>query len=66
MKLTKSQKLFLRAGRILEAYRHDLELSKQSSLHKVVMSDKLELGKAMLKDALDAAYSEYRKEQDNA
>lgn len=64
MKLTKSQKLFLRAGRILEAYRHDLELSKQSRLHKIVMSDKLETGKAMLKNALDTAYSEYRKEQE--
>lgn len=64
MKLIKSQKLFLRAGRILEAYRHDLELSKQSSLHKIVMYDKLEMGKAMLKDALDTAYSEYRKEQE--
>lgn len=65
MKLTKSQKLFLRAGRILEAYRHDLKLSRQSELFKIITFDVLERGKAMLKDTLDTAYAEYRKEQDN-
>ena len=64
MKLTKSQKLFLFAGRILEAYRHDLKLSKQSDLHKIVMWDCLERGKAMLKDTLETACAEYRKEQE--
>lgn len=63
MKLTKEQKLFIRAGRILEAYRHDLKMSKKGGLMKLVIEPQLEIGKTLLKKALETAYSEHRKGQ---
>lgn len=65
MKLTKEQKLFIRAGRILEAYRHDLKMTKQGALIKIVIAPQLKVGKNLLKKALEAACAEHRKEQNN-
>lgn len=63
MKLTKEQKLFIRAGRILEAYRHDLNMTKQGALIKIIIAPQLEVGRNLLKKALEEACAEHRKEQ---
>ena len=64
MKLTKSQKLFIRAGRILEAYRHDLKMSKHNALTKMVIEPQLQLAKQLLEEVLCKACLEYRKEME--
>ena len=68
MKLTKSQRLLIKAGRIVEAYRHDLKLSRTDALYKFVVDPYLEEARSMLqeilKEAALAAYDDI-KEQNN-
>ena len=68
MKLTKSQRLLIKAGRIVEAYRHDLKLSRTDALHKLVIAPMLEDARSMLQDTLKEAAlaaNEERKEAAN-
>lgn len=55
MKLTKSQRILIKAGRIVEAYRHDLKLSRTDELHKVVIAPMLEDARSMLQETLKEA-----------
>ena len=63
MKLTKSQKLLIKAGRIVEAYRHDLRMSQYDALHKLVIAPMLEDARAMLQETLKEAALEANKER---
>lgn len=65
MKLTKSQKLFISAGRILEAYLHDLKMAKHDTLAKMVIEPKLQFAKQLLNEVLCKAYLEHKKELHN-
>lgn len=63
MKLTKSQKLFIEAGRILEALRHDIKSSKRSALVKLIYAESINFAKKALRDKIEEALAEHRKEQ---
>jgi hypothetical protein len=55
VKLTKSQRLLIKAGRIVEAYKHDLKLSRTNALHKLVLAPMLEDARLMLQETLKEA-----------
>lgn len=65
MKLTKSQKLLIKAGRIVEAYRHDLKMSKTNELHKLVIAPMLEDARSMLQETLKEAALAAEEEERN-
>ena len=68
MKLTKSQRILIKAGRIVEAYRHDLKLSRTDALYKFVVDPYLEGARSMLQEILKEAAlaaNEERKEQNH-
>ena len=68
MKLTKSQRILIKAGRIVEAYRHDLRMSRYDALHKFVVDPYLKEARSMLQETLKEAAlaaNEERKEQNN-
>lgn len=68
MKLTKSQRLLIKAGRIVEAYKHDLKLSRTKALYKLVIAPMLEDARSMLQETLKEAAltaNEERKEHSN-
>ena len=55
MKFTKLQRLLIKAGRIVEAYRHDLKLSRADAIHKLVIAPMLEDARSMLQETLKEA-----------
>lgn len=65
MKLTKSQRLLIKAGRIVEAYKHDLRLSRTNELHKLVLAPMLEDARLMLQETLKEASLAAGKEAGN-
>lgn len=65
MKLKKSQRLLIKAGRIVEAYRYDLRLPKTDPLHKLIIDLRLEDAREMLQEILkEAALAAEEEERD--
>lgn len=59
----KSQRLLIKAGRIVEAYKHDLKLSRTDVLHKLVIDPMLEEARLKLQETLKEASLEAAEER---